>query len=81
MRGNDPELSRGRREELDVTAGLFESPPLIAAINILAAGQAVAAQGGSGVTPADELRTHPRDRRRKPPGSTGIPAKAAQAAS
>ena len=28
MRGNDPELSRGRREELDVTAGLFESPPL-----------------------------------------------------
>jgi len=63
-----------------VACGHQANADVNAAINILAAGQAVSAQGGSGTTPADELRTHPRARRRKSSGSTGIPAKAAQAA-
>jgi len=51
-----------------------------AALNILAAGQAVTAQGGSGVAPADELRTHPRRRLPAQSAPTGIPIKAAAAA-
>jgi hypothetical protein len=45
-----------------------------AALNILAAGLAVSARGGSVVTPAREPRTHPRDRPLYA-GSTGIPVK------
>ena len=75
-----PENRKSQAVFLCTACGFTVNADVNAAINILAAGQAVAAQGGSGVTPADELRTHPRDRRRKPPGSTGIPAKAAQAA-
>jgi putative transposase len=52
---------------------------LNAALNLLAAGLAASARGGSETTPAHEPRTHPRVRR-KPAGSTGIPAKAACAA-
>ena len=37
-----------------------------AALNILAAGQAVTAQGGSGVTPARELRTDRQVKRLRP---------------
>jgi putative transposase len=51
-----------------------------AALNILAAGQGRVCAGRLGVTPAGELRTHPRSRLRKQPGPTGIPAKAASAA-
>jgi transposase len=79
-RHRSPENRKSQAVFLCVACGFTVNADINAAINILAAGQAVAAQGGSGVTPADELRTHPRDRRRKPPGSTGIPAKAAQAA-
>ena len=45
-----------------------------AALNILAAGLAVSARGGSGITPAREPRTQPRDRPLHA-GSTGIPVK------
>jgi len=45
-----------------VSCGLQRSADHNAALNILAAGLAVAAQGGLGVTPARELRTHPRAR-------------------
>ena len=65
---------------LCAACGHHANADLNAALNILAAGQAVTAQGGSGVAPADELRTHPR---RRPPARlapTGIPAKAAAAA-
>jgi len=79
-RHRSPENRKSQAVFLCVACGFTVNADINAAINILAAGQAVAAQGGSGVTPADELRTHPRDRRRKPPGSTGIPANAAQAA-
>ena len=51
-----------------------------AALNILAAGQGRVCAGRLGVTPAGELRTHPRSRLRKQPGPTGIPAKAVSAA-
>ena len=60
--------------------GYHTNADLNAALNILAAGQAVTAQGGSGVTPADELRTHPRKRLPRQFAPTGIPAKAAAAA-
>ena len=60
--------------------GYHTNADLNAALNILAAGQAVTAQGGSGVTPADELRTHPRKRLQARPAPTGIPIKAAAAA-
>ena len=75
-----PENRKSQAVFLCVACGFTTNADMNAAMNILAAGQAVAAQGGSGIAPADELRTHPRDRRRKPTGSTGIPAKAAQAA-
>ena len=45
-----------------------------AALNILAAALAVSARGGSGITPAREPRTQPRDRPLHA-GSTGIPVK------
>jgi putative transposase len=51
-----------------------------AALNILAAGHGRVCAGRLGVTSAGELRTHPRNRPRKRPGPTGIPAKAASAA-
>ena len=60
--------------------GYHTNADLNAALNILAAGQAVTAQGGSGVTPADELRTHPRKRLPRQFAPTGIPANAAAAA-
>jgi transposase len=50
-----------------------------AALNILAAGLAVSARGGSEIFPAGEPRTHPRARGLHPT-STGIPVKAASAA-
>jgi putative transposase len=59
--------------------GLNLNADLNAALNILAAGQAVSARGGSKNTSAHEPRTQPRVRR-KSAGSTGIPAKAAFAA-
>jgi putative transposase len=62
-----------------VACGLKLNADLNAALNILAAGLAVSARGGSENTPANEPRTHPRVRR-KSAGSTGIPAKAALAA-
>ena len=65
---------------LCVVCGHHQNADLNAAKNILAAGQAVSAQGGSGVTSAGELRTHPRSRLRKRSAPTGIPAKAASAA-
>lgn len=49
-----------------------------AALNILAAGLAVSARGGSETFPAGEPRTHPRVRR-KHAGPTGIPVKSALA--
>lgn len=51
-----------------------------AALNILAAGLGRVCAGRLGVTPAGELRTHPRSPLRKQLGPTGIPAKAASAA-
>ena len=75
-----PENRKNQAAFLCVACGYSTNADLNAAINILAAGQAVTAQGGSGVTPADELRTHPRMRPRKRSGPTGIPAKAATAA-
>jgi len=62
-----------------VACGLNLNADVNAALNILAAGLAVSARGGSETIPANEPRTHPRVRR-KPAGSTGIPAKAAFAA-
>jgi putative transposase len=59
--------------------GLNINADLNAALNILAAGLAVSARGGSKNTSAHEPRTQPRVRR-KSAGSTGIPAKAALAA-
>jgi len=60
--------------------GYHTNADLNAALNILAAGQAVTAQGGSGITPAGELRTHPRIRPRKRLDPTGILAKPAPVA-
>jgi len=60
--------------------GYHTNADLNAALNILAAGQAVSAQGGSEVAPADELRTHPRTRLPARLAPTGIPIKAAAAA-
>ncbi len=62
-----------------VACGLNLNADLNAALNILAAGQAASARGGSKDTSAYEPRTQPRVRR-KSAGSTGIPAKAALAA-
>jgi hypothetical protein len=72
-----------REGEGDITTVFWKSndrlilnADLNAALNILAAGLAVSARGGSETIPAREPRTHPRVRR-KPAGSTGIPVKAA----
>jgi putative transposase len=62
-----------------VACGLNLNADLNAALNILAAGLAVSARGGSDTNPAGEPRTHPRVRR-KAAGPTGIPVKAALAA-
>ena len=75
-----PENRKSQADFRCVACGHSENADTNAAKNILAAGQAVSAQGGSGISLAVELRTHPRVRRRKPPGSTGIPVKAARAA-
>jgi hypothetical protein len=64
---------------LCAACGLNLNADINAARNILAAGLAVIARGGSEHTPAGEPRTHPRGRR-KPAASTGIPAKAVQTA-
>jgi putative transposase len=60
--------------------GYQTNADLNAALNILAAGQAVTAQGGSRVAPAGELRTHPRRRLPRQSAPTGIPIKTAAAA-
>jgi putative transposase len=75
-----PENRKNPAAFLCVACGYTTHADLNAAINILAAGQAVTAQGGSGITPAGELRTHPRIRPRKRLAPTGIPAKAATTA-
>jgi putative transposase len=62
-----------------VACGLDLNADINAALNILAAGQAVTARGGSENAPAREPRTHPRVRR-KSAGSTGISTKAVFAA-
>jgi putative transposase len=71
-----PENRKSQAVFLCVACGLNINADINAALNILAAGLAVIARGGSGNAPADEPRTHPRVRR-KSAGSTGIPAKAA----
>ena len=55
-------------------AGIDLGADVNAALNILAAGLAVSARGGSGITPVREPRTQPRDRPLHA-GSTGIPVK------
>jgi putative transposase len=74
-----PENRKSQAVFLCVACGLTINADINAALNILAAGLAVIARGGSENTPANEPRTHPRVRR-KSAGSTGIPAKAALAA-
>jgi IS605 OrfB family transposase len=74
-----PENRKSQAVFLCVACGLNINADINAALNILAAGLAVIARGGSENTPANEPRTHPRVRR-KSAGSTGIPAKAALAA-
>jgi putative transposase len=74
-----PENRKSQAVFLCVACGLNLNADINAALNILAAGLAVTARGGSGNAPAHEPRTHPRVRR-QPAGSTGIPAKAAFAA-
>ncbi len=75
-----PENRKSQAVFLCTACGFAANADWNAAVNVLAAGQAVTAQGGLGFTPAVELRTHPRDRRPLRSGSTGIPAKAAPAA-
>ena len=75
-----PENRKSQAVFLCTACGFATNADWNAAVNVLAAGQAVTAQGGLGVTPAFELRTHPRDRKPSRSGSTGIPAKAAPAA-
>ena len=74
-----PESRKSQAVFQCVACGLKLNADINAALNILAAGLAVSARGGSETVPADEPRTHPRVRR-KPAASTGIPAKAALAA-
>lgn len=74
-----PENRKSQAVFLCVVCEFTCNADLNAALNIKAAGLAVSAQGGSEVTPARELRTHPRARKRKLPGSTGIPVKTAAA--
>ena len=74
-----PESRKSQAVFRCVACGLHLNADLNAALNILAAGLAVTARGGSETIPANEPRTHPRVRR-KPAGSTGIPVKAALAA-
>jgi putative transposase len=74
-----PENRQSQAVFLCIACGLNLNADINAALNILAAGLAVTARGGSEKAPAREPRTHPRVRR-KSAGSTGIPAKAAFAA-
>ena len=60
-----------------VACGYQTNADLNAARNILAAGLAVSARGGSEITPADEPRTHRRAPQRKLRARPGIPAKVA----
>lgn len=69
-----PENRKNQAVFLCAACGLQLGADLNAALNILAAGLAVSARGGSEVTPAREPRTHPRDRTLYA-GSTGIPVK------
>ena len=69
-----PENRKNQAVFLCAACGLQLGADVNAALNILAAGLAVSARGGSGVTPAREPRTHPRDRPLYA-GSTGIPVK------
>jgi transposase len=64
---------------LCAACGLNVNADINAARNILAAGLAVIARGGSDNTPAREPQTHPRARRKRA-ASTGIPAKAVKTA-
>ena len=75
-----PQNRKNQAVFLCVACGRNLNADLNAAINILAAGQGRFCAGRLGVTPARELRTHPRSRLRKRPAPTGIPAKAAPAA-
>jgi putative transposase len=75
-----PENRQNQAVFLCTACGFTANADWNAAVNILAAGQAVTAQGGVGTAPADELRTQPRVWWLIGPGSTGIPAKAAHAA-
>jgi putative transposase len=70
-----PENRKSQAVFLCAACGLNLNADINAARNILAAGLAVIARGGSEITPAREPRTHPRGRR-KPAALTGIPAKA-----
>jgi len=74
-----PQSRKSQADFRCVACGFNLNADLNAALNILAAGLAVSARGGSETIPARELRTHPRARH-KPAGSTGIPVKAALAA-
>jgi putative transposase len=69
-----PENRKNQAVFLCVVCGLQLGADVNAALNILAAGLAVSARGGSGITPAREPRTQPRDRPLHA-GSTGIPVK------
>lgn len=70
-----PENRKNQAVFLCAACGLNLNADFNAALNILAAGLAVSARGGSETASAGEPRTQPRVRR-KAAGSTGIPAKA-----